>query len=234
MMKKERIWELDALRGLCILGMIIVHFTFDLSYIGGKDVSMPAWFEFVRTYGHILFVLISGICVTLASRSFQRGVIVFAAGLLVSYVTLFLDYILHMTHLRIWFGILHMLGVCMMLYPLFKKLPHWALALLGVCFVALGFWFQTIQVSVGYLFPIGLCSNKVFAGSDFFPIFPGLGWFLIGAALGKTVYRKKTSLLPKVNSEILILRILRFVGRHSLEFYLLHQPVLFLLTGLFF
>lgn len=233
MMKKERIWELDALRGLFILGMIIVHFTFDLSYIGGIDVNMPAWFEFIRSYGHVLFVLISGICVTLASRSFQRGVIVFAAGLLVSYVTFFMEYILHMTYLRIWFGILHMLGVCMMLYPLFKKLPHWALALLGACFVALGFWFQTLQVSVGYLFPIGLCSSKVYAGGDFFPIFPGLGWFLIGAALGKTVYRKKTSLLPNVNSEILILRILRFVGRHSLEFYLLHQPVLFLLTSLF-
>ena len=232
-MKKERIWELDALRGLCILGMIVIHFTFDLSYLSGKDISMPAWFEFLRTYGHVLFVLISGICVTLASRSFKRGIAVFAAGLLVSYVTLFLDLIVHMPHLRIWFGILHMLGVCMMLYPIFKKLPYWALALLGAAFVALGFWFQTINLSFGYLFPLGLRSGKVFVGSDYFPIFPGLGWFLIGAALGKTVYRKKTSLLPNVNSEIRILRMLRFVGRHSLEFYLLHQPILFLITILF-
>lgn len=32
--KKERIWELDALRGLCLLGMIAVHLCFDLQVFG--------------------------------------------------------------------------------------------------------------------------------------------------------------------------------------------------------
>ena len=27
---KHRIWELDAFRGICILGMVIVHLVFDL------------------------------------------------------------------------------------------------------------------------------------------------------------------------------------------------------------
>ena len=30
-MSNTRIWELDALRGLCILGMIAVHLLFDLT-----------------------------------------------------------------------------------------------------------------------------------------------------------------------------------------------------------
>lgn len=232
-MKKERVWELDAIRGICILGMIVVHFFFDLVYIAEKDIRLPDWFEFVSNYGHILFILISGICVTLASRSFKRGVIVFAAGLLISYVTLYLDYILHMRYLRIWFGILHLLGVCMMVYPIFKKFPFWVLAILGAAFVALGIWMQTLTLSFGYLFPLGLCSPRIYVGSDFFPIFPGLGWFLIGAALGKSVYRKQTTLLPKVNSDYFLLRFFRFVGRHSLEVYLLHQPILFLLVQIF-
>lgn len=232
--QKQRIWELDALRGICILGMIIVHSFFDLSYFGGISLTLPGWFVFIRQYGHVLFVLISGICVTLASRSFQRGVVVFGAGLLITYVTMFMDQILGFPNMRIWFGILHMLGICMMLYPLFKRLPHWALALFGVAFIALGFWFETFTVSVDFLFPFGLRSGHIFTGSDYFPIFPGFGWFLLGAFLGKTVYRKKQTLLPRINAENTVLRFFRFCGKHSLVIYLAHQPVLTILTFLIF
>lgn len=233
-MNKKRIWELDALRGLCILAMIIIHFMFDLRFFAGRDFRVPAWFAFFANNGGTIFILISGICATLSSRSFRRGITVFAAGLLVSYVTLFLDVILHTGNLRIWFGILHLLGVCMMLYPIFKKLPFWALALLGTAFIALGFWFKTVRVPYDFLFPIGLRSGRIFVGSDYFPIFPGFGWFLIGAAIGKSVYKNKKTLLPNVKSDILILRLLQFIGRHSLEIYLIHQPVLFLFTTLLF
>lgn len=234
-MTKKRVWELDALRGLCILGMIVVHFFFDLSLFGAKTLDLPGWFVFIRQYGHVLFVLISGICATLTSRStLQRGLFVFGCGLLVSYVTFFMDYVLGFSNLRIWFGILHMLGLCMMLYPLFRKLPFWALALLGAAFVALGFWMETLTVPVNFLFPVGLRAARFFVGSDFFPLFPGLGWFLLGAALGKTAYRRQESLLPKVNAENFLLRGLRFIGRHSLWFYLLHQPILFGIVFFFF
>lgn len=225
-MKKERIWELDALRGLCILGMIAVHLVFDLVSFAGLRLHIPAWFTFMQQYGHVLFILISGICATLAARSFRRGVIVFGAGLLVSYVTLFMDVVLGMGEIRIWFGILHLLGACMMLYPIFKRLPFWALAILGAAFLALGVWMSGVRVSVDFLFPLGLSSGKIFTGSDYFPLFPGLGWFLLGAVIGKTAYRRKASLLPKVPADALPLRFLCFCGRHSLEIYMLHQPIL--------
>lgn len=230
--QKQRVWELDALRGICILGMILVHIFFDLSYFGGLEIALPDWFYFVQEYGHVLFVLISGICVTLASRSFHRGVVVFGAGLLISYVTLFMELILGMEGLRIWFGILHMLGLCMMLYPLCKKLPFWALAILGVGAIVLGFWMETLTVSVNFLFPLGLRSKGVYTGSDYFPLFPGFGWFLLGAAIGKTAYKNKKSLLPKVRAENPILRFFRFVGRNSLIIYLAHQPILSIATAL--
>ena len=121
---KQRIWELDALRGLCILCMVAIHAFWDLSAFGGFTFDLPGWFLFCRQYGHILFILLSGLCATLASRSFQRGVYVFGAALVISYVTFFMVNVLNFpSDMLIWFGILHMLGVCMMLYPLFKKLP---------------------------------------------------------------------------------------------------------------
>ena len=233
-MTKKRVWELDAVRGLCIIGMMAVHFLIDLIYFN-KLSDLPGWFYVLQNNGYILFVLISGICATLTGHStLGRGFAVFACGLLVTYVTMFMEEILGFSGLRIWFGILHMLGVCMMLYPIFRKLPFWALALFGAVFLAFGYWMQTLTVSVDYLFPIGLRSASFYVGSDYFPVFPGFGWFLIGAALGKLVYRKKESLMPRVNADFFLLRGLRFVGRHSLWFYLLHQPVLFAVVYILF
>ena len=238
--QKNRIWELDALRGICILGMMVVHFVFDLNEFAGLGLTMPGWFDFCQRYGHILFILISGICATLASRSFRRGVIVFCAGLLVTGVTLFMVCVLKFNRsLSIYFGILHLLGLCMILFPLFKKLPVWALAVLGANFVALGVWLAALEpVAVSFPSAQGLLLGAIgirpagFYSGDYFPIFPNLGWFLLGAVLGRTAYRRRDSLLPKVNADFFLLRFFRFCGRHSLWIYLLHQPVLAGLTML--
>ena len=172
---KQRIWELDALRGLCILCMVAIHAFWDLSAFGGFAFDLPGWFLFCRQYGHILFILLSGLCATLASRSFQRGVYVFGAALVISYVTFFMVNVLNFpSDMLIWFGILHMLGVCMMLFPLFKRLPVWALAVLGVGFVALGVWFESFCIPVNFLFPLGLRAQGFYCGGDYFPAAAGL------------------------------------------------------------
>ena len=121
---KSRIWELDALRGVCILCVIVVHFLFDLSFFWGFQLTLPAWYVFLQEYGGAIFVLLSGCCATLGTRSMRRGCIVFAAGMLITGVTYGM-YRLGMSgaDVVVKFGVLHLLGVCMMLYPLFKKLP---------------------------------------------------------------------------------------------------------------
>lgn len=223
----KRIWELDAFRGLCIIGVVIVHLVYDLVELYGIiDWQYPAWFSFVKQWGGILFLLLSGVCVTLGRRSVRRGLIVFACGLLISAVTYGM-YALHMSGkgIIIYFGVLHCLGVCMMLWPLAKKLPWWALAVLGVAFVALGFWMKGQPgLDTKWLMPLGL-PWEGFKSSDYFPLFPNLGYFLVGAAIGRTAYVKKQTLLPKVPANKGVLAFLQWCGRQSLWIYLLHQPV---------
>lgn len=91
--------------------------------------------------------------------------------------------------------------------------------------LALGYWFQTLTVPVTWLFPLGLTAPD-FASSDYFPLLPNLGWFLVGAFLGRTGYRRKESLLPQFPAEARPVRFLSWCGRQSLFIYLLHQPVL--------
>ena len=193
---KSRIWELDALRGVCILCVIVVHFLFDLSFFGGVNLTLPAWYVFIQEYGGAIFVLLSGCCATLGSRSVRRGFIVFAAGMLITGVTYGM-YRLGMSgaDVVVKFGVLHLLGVCMLLYPCFKRLPPAALAVLGAVIAVSGFAIRGVVVPQRWLFPLGLVYEG-FTSSDYFPIFPQLGYFFIGAAIGKPSTAKKRRFFP--------------------------------------
>ena len=225
---KQRIWELDVFRGICILGMVAVHFLYDLVELYGLvDWEYPDAFLFIAEYGGILFLLLSGICVTLGTRCIKRGMIVFACGMLCTAVTLgmvlldFADW-----DMVIWFGILHCLGSCMLLWPIVKKLPAVALAGLGVLFAAVGNrLYGVTPVDFPYLIFLGICPPRFFS-PDFFPLLPNFGYFLLGAVLGRTIYRKQTSLFPKCDPNTPLVGFLSACGRYSLPIYLLHQPLL--------
>ena len=230
---KKRIWELDVLRGVCILGMVVVHLIYDLqTFFSLPFLADSRLFDLIKQWGGVLFLLISGICVTLGSHPVRRGLIVFACGLLCSAVTAGM-YVLNMADksIIIYFGVLHCLGVCMLLWPLFKRLPVWALGLLGLGLTVLGLWISgNVVVDFPWLIPLGLVPGD-FASSDYFPLLSNLGFFLVGAFLGKTLYRKKETLLPRVNPANPVLAFFTLLGKWSLPVYLLHQPII---TGLLY
>lgn len=224
---KQRIWELDALRGLCVLGMILIHFVYDLVVLYGLvSWDAPPWFHFIQSWGGILFLLLSGICVTLGSHPIKRGLAVLACGMLCTLATWGM-YALRLADkdIIIYFGVLHCLGVCMLLWPLFQKLPVWLLGVLGGLISGIGLYFLArVQVSTPWLAPLGLLSPD-FVSSDYFPLLPHLGFFLLGAVAGKTLYREKRTLFPRVDPSSRAVAFLRSFGKHSLPIYLLHQPL---------
>lgn len=225
---KKRIWELDCLRGICILGVVIVHLIYDLVELYGiLDWEYPALFVFIKDWGGILFLLLSGICVTLGSRSIRRGTLVFACGMVCTVVTYGMYYFkMANIGIIIYFGVLHCLGVCMLLWSLFKKCPWWLLAVIGIVLIAAGFYIdKNIYTDHLWLMPLGLHTNPFYT-SDYFPLLPYFGFFLLGAVLGRTAYAKKETLLPKVNAQNPVIRFFLLCGKHSLWIYLLHQPLL--------
>ena len=110
----------------------------------------------------------------------------------------------------------------MMLWPVLGKLPGPPLVLLAGAMVILGLWLRTVSFSFPWLTVLGFAPYG-FASSDYFPLFPNLGYFLLGAVAGRAVYEKKRSLYPMDPAPV---PGLRWLGRNSLLCYLLHQPIL--------
>ncbi len=231
---KQRIWELDAFRGLCILGVIAVHTLYDVQNFSGNYFSIPAFIKMIMDYGGVLFVILSGICIHLGRSSLRRGAIVLGCGFGISLVMQAMIALGFLSPgLAIWFGVLHLLGVSMILFPLFRKMPSWLRLALAMIIICLGYWFTTFRIDCGGLFPLGLLAPGFSAG-DFFPLFPHFGWFLLGSVLGETLYGNRQSRFPKVNPKNPIIRFFSFCGRHSLIIYLVHQPIVFGAVSLIF
>lgn len=220
----KRIWELDALRGLALLGMMGIHFVYDLvDLFGVWNWQQPAWYLcFKNNYGAVFF-LISGISVTLGSHPVRRGAQVFLCGFLCTGVTLGM-YLLGFAGkgIIIYMGVLQCLGLCMMLWPFFRRCPDWALGALGLTMMIAGWYLRTQAFPFWLLTPLGFAPYG-FTSSDYFPLLPNFGYFLLGAVVGKRAYAGRKSLFPR---ETPPLGLFRWMGRHSLMIYLLHQPVL--------
>lgn len=232
-MTKKRIWELDFVRGIALVGMIGIHLIYDLvDLFGILRWDLPQWYLLFKNNYGALFLLISGISATLGSRCIRRGVQVFAAGFLVSGVTVGM-YLIGMAgqDIIIYFGVLQCLGTCMVMWALLKRLPTWALVGLGLSLFAGGLYLRMHSYPVPwYVIPIGF-TPRWFASSDYFPLLPNLGYFLLGAAAGRTFYADKTTRFPKVNPQKKLIALFCTMGEHSLLIYLLHQPILAALCG---
>ena len=198
--------------------MIILHFIYDLSEL--YRFVPPVWgiLSLLQSYGGTVFFLISGICVTLGRKFLRRGIVVLGCGLLVSAVSGFAG-------IPIRFGVLHALGVCMLLWQFFKAASAKLLLFTGLGAVVLGFVFEEFTVSSPLFYPLGLTASG-FESADFFPLFPYLGYFLLGARLGQILYPRRRSLLGNHEFSGAVSRFFSFCGRHSLLLYLIHQPLL--------
>ncbi len=225
--KKARVWELDAFRGLFIIGMVAVHTIYDLTAMFGLSFDPGVVYDIAKEYGSILFIVLSGICVTFGRHFLKRGLTVLGFGMLISLVMALLTAFVSESFGLIYFGILHLLGTCMILYPVFRKMPVWANCICALAAFAVGYVICDIEISAFPLLVIFGFDLKGFSAVDHFPLFPNLGWFIVGIVLGKTLYKKKQSLLPEKIGKNAVVRFFMLCGKQSLWIYVLHQPIVY-------
>ncbi len=231
-MKPRQSW-LDHARGIAVIAMIVYHFSWDLSFHNLIETSVndsTPWRVFARAIAGS-FLFLAGVSLYLAHhrgihwQAFLRrlGILVTAAGL----VTLGTWYSFPQSY--IFFGILHCIALASVICLAFLR-AHWIVTLMSALATLVAPWyFANAAFDMPWLAFLGLRTLPV-RSNDFVPLLPWISPMLAGLGLVQMVQAYSLT-LPLVASPAHLAKPLRFLGRYSLIIYLVHQPLLFNLTG---
>ena len=242
-MLPSRLARIDALRGMAIVWMTAYHFCFDLNqfgYLKQDFYENPLW-TWQRTAIVSLFLFTAGLGQAVAvhqnqtwQRFWRRWMQVAGAALLVSVGS----YAMYPQSF-IYFGVLHGLAVMLVVVRLTAGWGRW-LWVLGGAVIALKFmatgahaaWPEIEFLNHKSFNWLGLVSRKPIT-EDYVPLVPWLGLVWWGMAAGTWVARRRPHWLggragPAASAPALApgVGMLAVLGRWSLSYYLLHQPVL--------
>lgn len=227
---KKRFWEIDFLRGIAIIMMIIFHFLWDLNYFYKTDITLSKGFwEVFQIVTATLFLFLVGVSLTISKiqqnarfdKYLKKGLKIFLFGLIITGVTK-----LVFPNSFVIFGILHLIGISIIISSFFRKFKYLNL-IFGLVFIIIGLTIKKYTVNFNGLLFIGLYSDS-FHSVDYFPIFPWFGVILIGLFVGNLLYSKNVRQFRLKNfSNGLIVKSICFFGKKSLIIYLLHQIVLY-------
>ncbi len=230
--RMPRVAALDVARGLALIAMTTFHFSWDLEFFGYADPGMTSAFGF-KWYARgiaFTFLLLAGISFALAHGSgirrdafLRRLLHIGAAATAISVATWFAT-----PGAFVFFGILHQIALASVIALLFVRLPTIVIFVAALLVLALPNYYRSSIFDAPWFWWIGLAENLPRA-NDYVPVFPWTGAVLLGLAIGK--YFLASSLAPRLatltDAERQPARALAFLGKHSLAYYLIHQPVLF-------
>ena len=233
-MTTQRFTALDALRGAAIVWMTLFHFCFDLNYFGylRQDFLADPFWTTQRTVIVSLFLFTAGLGQAVAvhqGQSWRRfwrrwaqiavGALLVSAGSYVMFPNSF-----------IYFGVLHGMAVMLLIARLTAGWGAW-LWIAGSLAITMKFiaidihahWTGVEFLNGNYFNWLGLISRKPVT-EDYVPLIPWLGVMWWGMAAGQWGLRRRPRWFAANTGAIG--HPLAWLGRWSLSYYLLHQPVL--------
>ncbi len=232
----DRFFEIDALRGTAIVLMVVYHFFYDLDFFGiiGYDLHSGVLLLTGRIAA-ILFIFLVGVSLTLSyswniSSSntqndyfyhiFKRGTGIFAWGLVITIVTAKV-----LESGTIYFGILHLIGVSIILaYPFLKHRIFTLFA--GVTVLLAGLIMQNVYATYPWLLWLGV-KPYGFYTLDYFPLIPWFGIVLLGIFAGNNLYSGyRRNFRIRATGDNALINLLGYLGKRSLFIYLVHQPLI--------
>lgn len=227
---------LDTIRGVTVINMVLYHAIWDLVFIFGVNwgwylgKGAEVWQQCICC----TFILLSGFCSGMSRHPVKRGLIVSGIGAAVMLVTA-----VFMPEDIVVFGVLTLIGSCMLLMallrPVLEKPSPWVglltslflflltrhiddryLGLFGTKLLSVpGIFYQNYLTAY-----FGFCQPG-FYSTDYFPLLPWCFLFAAGFFLhrlaGKKIMHIGWKGIPCLN----------FIGRHALEIYTVHQPVIY-------
>ncbi|GHV09859.1 hypothetical protein FACS1894217_14810 [Clostridia bacterium] len=199
--------------------MVAYHFGFTLiifGYLPMEAVKNPLLNLLEPIFAGV-FILLCGVSSNFSRSNIRRGLITLVCAAAVSFAMWFIK-------MPVWFGILHLLGVCMLLYGLIGKYVAkvsgfiW-LGLFVVCYIV----FPTAASDIQWFAWLGIGGDFSYSTSDYFPLLKWVFLFLAGSRLGPIIKARR---LPNWFYSF-NMPVLPEVGRHTLIIYMVHQPALY-------
>jgi uncharacterized membrane protein len=233
-MPGQRFDSIDALRGAAIVWMTVYHFSFDLNHFGWLKQNFyadPFW-TWQRTAIVSLFLFCAGLGQAVAMeqgqgwpRFWKRWAQVAACALLVTAGSYWMY-----PKSFIYFGVLHGIAVMLVVVRLTRHWGRWlwlagavAIAAKHLAVLAHGQWPELGFLNQPAWNWLGLISRKPIT-EDYVPLVPWLGVMWWGVAAGQWLLEhRRTAVqqpIPRSAGP------LAWLGRWSLTWYMLHQPVL--------
>ena len=231
---RPRFDVVDAFRGVAIVWMTLFHFCFDLNqfgYIKQTFYSDPFWTT-QRAAIVSLFVFCAGFSQAIAAHQGQTSASFWRRWAQVAGCALLVpagSYWMY-PQTYIYFGVLHGIAVMLIIARFTGRWRRW-LWLLGAIAIAMPFiasrahiaWPELVFLNEKAFNWLGLMSRKPIT-EDYVPLLPWLGAMWWGMAAGQAVLERHpiwlSAQMPKATVP------LSWLGRWSLSWYMLHQPVM--------
>ncbi len=251
---QARLPLVDFLRGLALWAMLVFHLVWDLAQFGWIDHDAP-YTPIMHWFGHAIavsFLALVGVSLVLAetakgplwrsAKFWRRWAEIVLAASAISAVSFWL-----FPTTPIFFGILHCIALASLFALPFVAAPPIRALAGGFAALLAPHFFASPLFDARLFWWTGL-GTYLPASNDFRPLLPWLAYVLFGVALGRWTIAGKFSsrhreeisdaaipwplpapagLLRSARNDGRVFRAVTFCGRHSLTFYLVHQPLLF-------
>lgn len=225
-----RVELIDLARGFALIAMTLFHFGWDLEAFGflERGFSRQAWMIWFARSIATSFLILVGISLVLGHQQafnkvkfFKRFLMVAGAALIITIATFFAT-----PDQFIFFGILHNIALASVVGLFFLKL-NWMsnLACAAIVF-SMALWSRTELLDAPIWWWTGL-SKLTPISNDYVPMFPFFAATLLGIALAQLALKKGwIQKLEGRETSSAISKSLQFIGKHSLIYYLIHQPIM--------
>jgi uncharacterized membrane protein len=251
MAKEGRVHGFDVIRGFSVISMMAFHACYDIAYIYGHDLGWfkPPFQDIWRASISWVFLLVAGIMCSYSRNNLKR-----AGKYLLVAALIWIATTVAAVDAPISFGIIYCMGASTLIVWALEKLglfpkskqSTWALAAIALAAFLLCLQLPSGRFGLGAFggpsvripsepYDSGVLSwlgfpGPAFESGDYYTPLPFSLIFIVGACLGKLcVQYGAPSWLRKLNAAPL-----EWAGKHALEIYIIHQPVVLVVCQLIF
>ena len=237
----KRILEIDFLKGIAVILMIVFHFFYLSNFMSLSDFNIESGIlYYIAKIAQIIFITLTGLNLYISNNSNKekkkfytkqliRSGKLLLYGILISLIT----YKIFGENIYVKFGIIHFISASIFLsIPIVNSFGS-ILIVFGLIYIILlckELLFSLCEYGQLTCFILGLRNTK-YSSIDHFNFLHFYPFVLIGLLIGHLFYKKNITKFPKLANSVkknTLVESITFTGKYSLNFYLSHFIVLYL------